>query len=132
MYLSFVTRILTSAAFAAFLSIGIWPDADYDGPIRWLPSWNAKFDYVVIGGGTAGITVGARLAQHGFKVAIVEAGGYYEKIHPISGVPGSVTVGVGADIKTASAVDWKFVAYNVPGAAYRDIHYARGKCMGGS
>lgn len=96
-------------------------------------SWSdTTFDYVVVGGGTAGITISARLAQHGFRVAVVEAGGYYELKYPICSVPGAATVGVGASIVTATAVDWKFEVHGVPGAAYRDIHYPRGKCMGGS
>jgi choline dehydrogenase len=131
MYLSFIIRILAGAAFAALFGIGLWPESHH-GSFRWLPTWNAIFDYVVVGGGTAGITIGTRLAQNGFKVAIVEAGGYYERTNPISKVPGAAVLGVGADINTASAADWRFVAYKVPGAAFRDIHYARGKCMGGS
>lgn len=37
---------------------------------------NASYDYIVIGGGTAGVTVATRLAQDGrFSVGLVEAGG---------------------------------------------------------
>lgn len=37
---------------------------------------NASYDYVVVGGGTAGLTVATRLAQDGrFSVAVIEAGG---------------------------------------------------------
>ena len=91
-----------------------------------------EYDYIVIGGGTAGITVASRLAQNGYQVALVEAGGYYEWLHPISKIPGAATIGIGASISTASSVDWKFVAEKVPGANHRDIHYPRGKCLGGS
>ncbi|KAJ6134693.1 Dehydrogenase patE [Penicillium sp. IBT 18751x] len=132
MFLTFIFRFLAGAAFTALSGFIVFPETAYYGSFRWLSSWNARFDYVVVGGGTAGITIGTRLAQNGFKVTIVEAGGYYENTHPVSKVPGSAVLGVGADVKTASAVDWRFVAYQVPGAAYRDIHYPRGKCMGGS
>ena len=37
----------------------------------------ASFDYVVIGGGTAGLTVGRRLAVNA-SVAVIEAGDFYE------------------------------------------------------
>ena len=38
---------------------------------------NASFDYVVIGGVTAGFAVGTTLAQHeAFTVAVIEAGGF--------------------------------------------------------
>ena len=38
---------------------------------------SSAFDYVVIGGGTAGLTVGRRLAANA-SVAIIEAGDFYE------------------------------------------------------
>lgn len=93
---------------------------------------SASYDYVVVGGGTAGVTIGARLAQQGFQVAVVEAGGYYEVMRPITSIPGAASLGAGADVRTATSIDWKFVANRVPGANYRDIHYPRGKCVGGS
>ncbi|PYH78829.1 alcohol oxidase [Aspergillus uvarum CBS 121591] len=93
---------------------------------------DAVFHYVVAGGGTAGVTVAARLAEHGFRVALVEAGDFYETAHPLVKIPGMAVVGIGANVDTATPVDWRFVAKSVPGANYRDIHYARGKCVGGS
>ncbi|KAJ5765846.1 Dehydrogenase patE [Penicillium odoratum] len=90
------------------------------------------FDYVVVGGGTAGIALAARLVEHGFRVALVEAGGYYELKHPTARVPGAAILGIGADPKISSLVDWKFVVHGGEGTAHRDIHYPRGKCMGGS
>lgn len=133
MLLAFIHRLFTAAAFAVFLGVSLYPGVPrHRNGFRAGPPWNAIFDYVVVGGGTAGITIGARLAQNGFQVAIVEAGGYYESIRPLCQVPGAATLGVGASVSTASEVDWKFVAYAVPGADYRDIHYPRGKCLGGS
>lgn len=42
-------------------------------------SGNATYDYVVVGGGTAGLAVAYRLAEDGLtSVAVVEAGGFYE------------------------------------------------------
>ncbi|OOQ81650.1 putative GMC oxidoreductase [Penicillium brasilianum] len=128
-------RLLASTLFAALDGLTSLPlRAQLQNAFNGWPSppWDATYDYVVIGGGTAGITVASRLAQNGFHVALVEAGGYYEWIHPISKIPGAATIGIGASISTASSVDWKFVAENVRGANYRDIHYPRGKCLGGS
>jgi choline dehydrogenase len=122
-------RLLASTLFAALsqlalLSLWTWPDNAFVG---WpLPPWDATYDYVD-GGGTAGITLASHLAQNRFHVALVEAGGYYEWVHPLSEIPGAATIGIGASISTASSVDWKFVAGKVPGANYRDIHYPRGK-----
>ena len=40
---------------------------------------NASYDYVIVGGGTAGLTLATRLAeQQAGTVAVVEAGGFYE------------------------------------------------------
>lgn len=40
---------------------------------------NGTFDYVVVGGGTAGLAIAARLAENSsVSVAVVEAGGFYQ------------------------------------------------------
>lgn len=44
-----------------------------------VPGQNASFDYVVVGGGTAGLTIAARLAEdQDVTVAVVEGGGFYQ------------------------------------------------------
>ncbi|KAF7175630.1 hypothetical protein CNMCM7691_009195 [Aspergillus felis] len=90
------------------------------------------FDYVVVGGGTAGVTLAVRLAEEKLRVALVEAGETYELRSQIAAIPGAASIGVGSDIQSTTAIDWKFVARNVTGANNRDIHYPRGKCLGGS
>ena len=51
------------------------PFSSYSLPCREL---NVIFrDYIVIGGGNAGLTVAARLAETA-SVAVIEAGGFYE------------------------------------------------------
>jgi len=38
-----------------------------------------SFDYVIVGGGTAGLAMARRLSEHGSNsVAVIEAGGFYE------------------------------------------------------
>ena len=45
-----------------------------------VPGENATYDYVVIGGGTAGLTIAARLAEDSdVSVAVIEAGGFYQQ-----------------------------------------------------
>lgn len=95
------------------------------------PLVDATFDYVVVGGGTGGSVIATRLAQQSFKVALVEAGGYYEW-ESLAAVPAADVLPVGSDPTTQSAVDWGFVTSGQPGANGRSIHYARGKCLGGS
>ena len=73
---------------------------------------NATFDYVIVGGGTAGLTVAARLAEnHGLSVAVIEAGGFYEiDSGNTSVVPGYSTFYAGTDSNdTDSKIDWDFV-----------------------
>lgn len=43
------------------------------------PGNNAFYDYVIIGGGTGGLAIAARLAENkDTLVAVIEAGGYYQ------------------------------------------------------
>ena len=40
---------------------------------------DATFDFVVVGGGTAGLTITTRLAENkSLSIAVVEAGGFYK------------------------------------------------------
>jgi choline dehydrogenase len=96
---------------------------------------NATFDYVVIGGGTAGNTIAARLAAAGKSVAVVEAGSFYQ----INNGNGSVIPGVATTQHTGSdpndtqpLIDWSFVTVPQAGAGGRAMHYAQGKTLGGS
>ena len=44
-----------------------------------VPGIPATYDYVIVGGGTAGLVVARRLAANAsFTVAVIEAGGFYE------------------------------------------------------
>ncbi|KAK4963508.1 hypothetical protein LTR10_001137 [Elasticomyces elasticus] len=91
-----------------------------------VPGNNATFDYVVVGGGTAGLALSTRLAAAGLSVAVVEAGGFYETDNSnLSVVPAYATFFTGSDTTNFQPlVDW--------GSANRSIHYARGKVFGGS
>lgn len=56
-----------------------------------VPGTDATFDYVIVGGGTAGLTLATRLAEGNVTVAVVEAGGLYETDNGnLSVVPGYV------------------------------------------
>jgi choline dehydrogenase len=44
-----------------------------------VPLTNATFDYVIVGGGLAGLTVASRLAENkSLSIAVVEPGSFYE------------------------------------------------------
>ncbi|CAI6339846.1 unnamed protein product [Periconia digitata] len=104
------------------------------GTLEGALGYDATFDYVVVGGGTAGNAIGVRLADAGHTVAIVEAGGYYQIGKPILGsTPFGDTIGIGSSVlDTNPLVDWGFVTAPQEGLNGRQIHYARGKCLGGS
>lgn len=89
------------------------------------------FEYIVVGGGTAGNVVATRLAQRGFRVALVEAGGLYQA-QSLEAIPAAATLYIGTSPHVRSAIDWGFVAENQEGVNGRSLHYARGKCLGGS
>ena len=109
-------------------------DFSFPGRSFGIPG-NATYDYVVVGGGTAGNAVATRLAKNGsYSVAVVEAGGFYEADNGnLSTVPAYANFFVGADPEDVNPrVDWGIVTE--PQAAMHDrrIHIARGKCLGGS
>ena len=75
------------------------------------PGTNASYDYVIVGGGTAGLTIATRLASDpAVSVAVIEAGGFYEIDNGNrSVVPGYANFYTGSDPKNYQPlVDWGF------------------------
>lgn len=68
---------------------------------------NATYDYVVVGGGNAGLTVAARLAEDPYlSVAVVEAGSFYEiENGNLSQIPANDIYWTGKDPKDVNRVD---------------------------
>jgi choline dehydrogenase len=101
-----------------------------------VPGSNATYDYIVVGGGTAGLAVAYRLAEDGTKqVAVVEGGGFYEVENGnTSTVPAYCALYANVDPSKAKAlplVDWGFVTTPQAGLNNRSLHYGRGKMLGG-
>ena len=106
------------------------------------PGTNATFDYVIVGGGTAGLTIATRLASDpAISVAVIEAGGFYEIDNGNrSTVPGYATYYTGSDPSNYQPlVDWGFttVAQTVRSSAPNDPRTGMGKanrslCRAGS
>ncbi|RDW64569.1 GMC family oxidoreductase [Aspergillus mulundensis] len=99
------------------------------------PGINATYDYIVVGGGTSGLALAARLAEDpSISVAVVEAGGYYEE----EGGPENVIpalcpfANTSTDPADSSPIDWNFDTLPLTDANSRVIRYARGKTLGGS
>ncbi|PQE26804.1 Choline dehydrogenase protein [Rutstroemia sp. NJR-2017a BVV2] len=96
--------------------------------------FNASFDYVVIGGGTAGLTIATRLAQSGrFSVAVIEAGGFAEFDNGnLTSIPGNAAYYVGAaPTERNPLIDWETYTEPQPGLDNRKILYTQGKTLGG-
>ncbi|KAF2135275.1 GMC oxidoreductase [Aplosporella prunicola CBS 121167] len=96
---------------------------------------NATFDYVIVGGGTAGLTVASRLAEYGkFSVAVVEAGGFAEiENGNLSQIPAMAPRFASDSIEDIqAAVDWGIITEPEPTLNNRRLHYTQGKCLGGS
>lgn len=99
-----------------------------------VPGTDATYDYVVVGGGTAGLTLATRLAEGNASVAVVEAGGFYETDNGnLSVVPGYATYFTGSDLDNFQPlIDWGIATTEQQAPISRSLHYARGKTLGGS
>lgn len=98
---------------------------------------SATYDYVVVGGGTAGLGIAYRLAEDGNKtVALVEAGGFYEvESGNLSTVPSyclQYAAYQPSSVNATPLVDWGFLTTPQEGVNNRTLHYGRGKMLGGS
>jgi len=85
-----------------------------------------EFDYVVVGGGSAGAALAARLSEREDRsVVLLEAGG--NDTHPFIHVPAGVAAAIGT-----KSLNWRFETVPQPGMAGRRIPVPRGKVVGGS
>lgn len=85
-----------------------------------------KFDYVVIGAGSAGCAVANRLSESGkYTVAVIEAGG--KDTNPWIHVPVGYFKTMGNP-----RTDWQYVTEQDQGLNGRSIPWPRGKVLGGS
>ena len=85
-----------------------------------------EFDFVIVGGGSAGCVLANRLSEGGrHRVVLLEAGG--RDINPWIHIP----VGYFKTMHNPS-VDWCFTTEPDPGINGRSIDWPRGKVLGGS
>lgn len=109
--LAFFVYIVAAAATANLLTYIDESVGNILGTAFGAPGTNATFDYVVVGGGTAGLTIATRLASDPtISVAVIEAGGFYEIDNGNrSTVPGYANYYTGSDPSNYQPlVDWGF------------------------
>lgn len=89
----------------------------------------SEYDYVVVGGGSAGCLLAARLADSGAEVALIEAGPSDRT--RFCEIPGMVSV-IHAVPQVKKKFDWGYYTVPQPHALHRRVPAVRGKVLGGS
>lgn len=124
------------AAIASLISASTTTRAkrQLDGPLAGLEgdlATDQEFDYIVVGGGTGGLTIATRLAEDtNVTVAVIEAGLLYSITDPLEVLPGGDVTFVGTT-ESLPTVDWGFFTTPDPASESKRRSYARGKCLGG-
>lgn len=84
------------------------------------------FDYVVVGGGTAGLVVANRLSETPtVRVAVIEPGGD-ERNNP------NVTVALSYGVAYNTPIDWAYQTVPQTGVNNTSLTYHQGKAIGGT
>jgi choline dehydrogenase-like flavoprotein len=125
-----VGRIAIALILSVFLvltNLGWWSDYLYAKHFNPTPKNGSIFDFIVVGSGSAGSVVAARLAEAGNEVLLVEAGGSPNFLQIIPGL---------SPFFADSRYVWKYKInlQDTIGGVYKNkvMFYPRGKELGGS
>ncbi|GAB1725045.1 hypothetical protein NU195Hw_g6767t1 [Hortaea werneckii] len=90
------------------------------------------FDYIVVGGGTAGLTIARRLAEH-HSVAVIEAGSFYEINNAnLTEIPAQASYYLGKDPALRNPlIDWNQHTTPQEGLLGDPVLYPQGRTLGG-
>ena len=92
------------------------------------PSSRAPYDFVIIGGGSAGCALASRLsADPAHRVLVLEAGRPDYRWDVLIHMPAALTMPIGNRL-----YDWRYESEPEPFLNGRRIYHARGKLLGGS
>lgn len=87
-----------------------------------------SYDYIIVGGGSAGCVLANRLSKDSSKkVLMLEAGGKDHKWDPFIHMPAALTIPIGSKF-----YDWRYESDPEPFMNNRRVYHARGKILGGS
>ncbi|KAF9808497.1 hypothetical protein IEO21_07876 [Rhodonia placenta] len=124
-------------ASVAGYSTGRHPDAYHDFHERELLRRNivydgsiaSSYDYVIVGGGTAGLVLASRLSENSnTSVLVLEAGDTGEAVQDKIDIPSYTYY----NSLVGSSYDWAYETVAQPDADNRQISWPRGKVLGGS
>ncbi|KAF8851795.1 putative glucose oxidase [Acephala macrosclerotiorum] len=88
------------------------------------PPYLDEYDFIIVGGGPAGLTVANRLSElPRITVAVIEAGGDVSDNPNVTSVDGFTTA-------LGTAIDWQYASTNQSHAAGQTIAYHSGKALG--
>jgi len=86
------------------------------------------YDYVIVGGGSAGCVLANRLtADRSTSVLVLEAGRSDFRLDPFIHMPAALPIPIGNRL-----YDWRYVSEPEPHMGGRRVHHARGRVLGGS
>ncbi|KAI8848111.1 hypothetical protein BC829DRAFT_394770 [Chytridium lagenaria] len=120
------TVLLTSLLPFLFAKLGIWPFALILGKKKkTLAAADKVYDYVVVGGGSAGCAVASRLSEdEGVTVCLIEAGGNGMK-------DSSINTPLLFSTTQETGKDWKDLTVRQPLTRNRVHYWPRGRVLGG-